>query len=602
MRTSYHENPFKLKFSFDDPVRQKLSPLVESILEHLISFHHLQRWYTDVSNKRDNRHFFDKMMDLGNIRYVVSGQDLSRIPKNGAVVVVANHPFGAIEGVILAAILRSIRPDANIMANYLLGRIEEIRDLFFFVDPFQGSGSSSMNKKALKEMLQLLRQGGVLGVFPAGEVAHFDLRHRCIKESKWNEQIARMIRKTKSPVLPVYFKGANSLLFHLLGLVHPFLRTAMIPRELANKRGKSIEVKIGGLIPFRRLEVFDSDAEMLAYLNYRTLMLKNRDSAPKAALRSSRNKKVPLAPIIPSPGKDLLMKEISKLPPEQALIEDKEHVVFYAEALPMPALMQEIGRLREITFRETGEGSGNSIDLDSFDKHYLHLFVWNKRNEEVVGAYRLGQTDRILAESGKEGLYTSTLFNFRGELLKEIDPALELGRAFVRAEYRKTGAPLHLLWKGIGKYLSRNPRYRFLFGPVSISNEYHSISRRLLMEFLKAHKYDEKLARLVKARISLRSKKASREESGVISKMVKDVNEISELISDIEHDRKGVPPLMKLYLALGGRFLGFNLDPKFSNVLDGLILVDLTRVDRRILEYYMGREEAANFLASSAAG
>ena len=595
----FRDNPFRIKIPIKAPILKRYAPLAEDITERLISFRSLQEWYLQISSRSDNRHFFGKLLDLYSISYMLSEKDLSQIPKSSAVVVLANHPFGAIEGILLATILRSVRPDAKIMANYLLGRIKEIHDFFFFVDPFQKNGSASINKKSLRKMMQFLRQGGMLGIFPAGEVAHFDMRDLSIKESKWKEQIVRIIRKTKSSVLPVYFEGTNSLLFHLLGLIHPFLRTAMIPRELVNKRGKSIEVKIGSLISFSKLEAFKSDAEMMDYLNCRTLMLKNRGIAPKASIRFTRNKKFPLAEIGPSLSKDLLIKDIYNLPPDQALLEGKDYAVFYAKMEQAPTLLQEIGRLREITFREIGEGSGNSADLDLFDKHYLHLFVWNKQKREVIGAFRLGQTDEILKKFGKEGLYTTTLFNFQAALFKQINPALEMGRAFVRAEYRKTSIPIYLLWKGIAQYLSRNPRYKLLFGPVSISNEYRSISKRLLVEFLKKHKFNEILAKLVRAKIPFHSRGAKTE---AIIRMIKDVDEISEIISDLEFDRKGIPPIMKFYLNMGGKCLGFNLDPKFGNVLDCLVLIDLTQGNRKMMEYYMGREELANFLASASPG
>ncbi|MCI0529211.1 MAG: GNAT family N-acetyltransferase, partial [Nitrospira sp.] len=284
------------------------------------------------------------------------------------------------------------------------------------------------------------------------------------------------------------------------------------------------------------------------------------------------------------------------LPPEQRLVENREYIVFQARASQIPHVLYEIGRLREITFRQVGEGTSKSMDLDRFDAHYIHLFVWNKEKNEVVGAYRLGQADEILGRFGKEGLYTHTLFEYKDELLEQISPALELGRSFIRVEYQKNYSPLLLLWKGIGQFISRNPQYKTLFGAVSISDNYHSMSQQLIVAFLKMHDYLPHLAKFVKARIPFRSEPIKGWEPNMTRMIVKDIEEISALISDIEADQKGIPILLKQYLKLGGKLLGFNIDPHFNNSLDGLILVNLTQTNPKVLEQYMGKDGAGAFL------
>jgi hypothetical protein len=256
--------------------------------------------------------------------------------------------------------------------------------------------------------------------------------------------------------------------------------------------------------------------------------------------------------------------------------------------------LQEIGRLREVTFRAVGEGTGKSSDLDMFDSHYLHLFIWNTETAELVGAYRMGLADEILARHGKRGLYTNSLFRYRSQVLRHMNPAIELGRSFVRAEYQKSFSPLMLLWRGVGQFVVRNPRYAVLFGAVSISNRYAQLSRELMVDFLRLHRIDSTLARYVKPRRPFRTRHPAMTEE-VNSSHLHNVEELSQMLAQIESDGKGVPILLKQYLKLGGRMLGFNLDDQFGDALDGLVVVDLRRTDVGVLSHYMGEDGAKAF-------
>ena len=295
-----------------------------------------------------------------------------------------------------------------------------------------------------------------------------------------------------------------------------------------------------------------------------------------------------MEPIAPPGPAALLSEEVSALAPARMLVKSGDLAVYATPAAEIPRLLREIGRLRELTFRAAGEGTGKSCDLDGFDPHYLHLFVWSEKKREVVGAYRLAPTDSALPD----GLYTATLFRYDRTFLNRVGPALELGRSFVRAEYQKSFAPLLLLWKGIGKYVARNPRYKVLFGPVSISNQYQSISRRLMVSFLERHALLKDWAPLVSVRTPFAATRSNDlPESGF------DIEDLCDVVSDIEPARAGVPVLLRQYLKLGGKLLGFNVDPNFSNALDGLILVDLTKTGPKLLERYLGKDEATKFLA-----
>ena len=257
-------------------------------------------------------------------------------------------------------------------------------------------------------------------------------------------------------------------------------------------------------------------------------------------------------------------------------------------------MLREIGRLRESTFRQAGEGTGQARDLDRFDRDYLHLFVWHAGRREVVGAYRLGLTDRLRARYGPRGLYTRTLFRFGAPLLDEIGPAIELGRSFVRPEYQRDSNGLLLLWKGIGRFVARHPRYRRLFGPVSISAEYQSFTRHLLARFLSHQAFASELARLVQPRRALTPEPDT--ALLVRARVVAHLEDVEALVREVEAGR-GLPVLLRQYLKLNARLLGFSVDPGFGNVLDGLMLVDLLEVRPALLQRYFGRDGVARLRA-----
>jgi putative hemolysin len=290
-----------------------------------------------------------------------------------------------------------------------------------------------------------------------------------------------------------------------------------------------------------------------------------------------------------------MAKEMNHLPENRLLAKSRELAVYLTEPKEIPHTLKEIGRQREITFRQVGEGTGKSLDLNRFDEHCKHLLVWNSIQSHIVGAYRLGLTDEIVRKFGKEGLYTYTLFRYQNQLLHQIGPALELSRSFVCLKYQRNYTPLMLLWKGIGEFIAAHPRYKILFGAVSITNDYNSYSRKLMAAFLEANNSLTDLSRMVTARKPYRRKSIRELDRNNAALWSKDIEELSAWVSGIETDGKGVPILIKQYLKLGGKLLSFNIDSSFGNVLDGLIMVDLTRTDSKILKRYMGSEGFAAF-------
>lgn len=291
----------------------------------------------------------------------------------------------------------------------------------------------------------------------------------------------------------------------------------------------------------------------------------------------------------------MLKAEIDALPANQRLVESGSFHVYWARARQVPLVLQEIGRLRELTFRAVGEGSGKRADIDSFDTYYLHMFVWDAQATTIVGAYRLGLVDEILGTYGKRGLYTHRLFRYRTGMFEMLNPAIELGRSFVRTEYQRSFAPMMLLWCGIGRFIERSPKYAVLFGPVSISNSYSSASRQVIVEYLSAHTAETHLVSQVKPRRPFCDRREFAPEARVSFPV--SIDELSRVIAQIEPDHKGVPVLLRQYLRLGGRILAFNVDHEFGNVLDSLIMVDLRQIPPTLLARYMGKSGTMAFRA-----
>ena len=381
------------------PLRRALLKTGGRIVERLLSINKIRQKYDALPLRRDPEHFLQLALESLDSRYLVDERDLALIPPAGPVIIVCNHPFGGIDGIILASLLYKIRKDFKILANYFLGAIPDLRPVLFLVDPFGGKEATRANIGTLKTAVRWVKDGGMLAAFPAGEVSHFSWKKRKVDDPDWNHTIARLSHMAKAPVLPVFFQGHNSSLFQAAGLIHPILRTMMLPRELLKRNSQEIKLKIGHPIPYKRLALLNDPADLTAYLRFRTYLLE------KAFTKKDRFLRLPLRrhrhrdrfEMIASPqDKANLIMDVEALPANHLLLKSGSFSVYFARVSQMPHLLFEIGRLREETFRLAGEGTGKSIDLDRFDQDYIHLFIWNHETHEIVGAYRLGPTDEIL--------------------------------------------------------------------------------------------------------------------------------------------------------------------------------------------------------------
>jgi putative hemolysin len=535
------------------------------------------------------------------IQLEIQSADLEHIPAKGALMAVANHPFGVLDGAALGVLLSRVRPDVKVLTNSILDVIPELQEHCIFVDPFRAPTSAESNVKPLEQALEWLRQGRALVVFPAGEVSQWDVRQAQVTDPAWNTAAARLAREAGAGVLPVYFRGCNSVAFRLLGSINPRLRTLFLLQEFLQQRGTRVKMSIGSAIPSELIANLHTDEEATEYLRQRTYLLSYRGkkhiSIP-TRVRSAlpRKPQQPIAAEVPS---QLVIRDIAALPAERLLIENAEFAVYAAHASELPYALDELGRLREITFRAAGEGTGRTADVDQFDAYYRHLLLWNKEKKQLAGAYRVGNTDEIIRARGIKGLYTNTVFRYDQRLFLRIGSALELGRSFVRREYQRQYAPLLLLWKGIARFVAAHPEIPVLFGAVSISNEYSSLSREMIVRYFEQRRADEEdgreFAELIQARTPFRAPMLRRWDCGVLCSVLRDLEELADPISDLEEDGKGLPILLKQYARVGGKLVGFNLDRKFSDVIDGLVIVDLRLTDPAVLERYMGKDGHAGF-------
>jgi putative hemolysin len=544
-----------------------------------------------------NRSILENVLAEMRIECAVSDADFARVPASGPTVVTANHPFGLLDGAVLGALLSRVRPDVKILTNVLLAEIPELHEHCIFVDPFGGDESVARNCRGVKQAIAWLCSGGMLAMFPAGEVSHLRLREVGIADPEWNSLAARLVRLTEATTLPVFLPGCNSAAFQALGLLHPRLRTAWLINEFLSQTDKRVEVRIGSRIPAETIRNAGSGAEATNYLRWRTYILSRRGRSgsripPMLATFVPRKTDSPVISAVPPED---IFADLNKLNPAQRLYENPEFSVYCAKAREIPALLREIGRLREVTFREAGEGTGQSIDVDRFDYYYTHIALWSRVKKELVGAYRMGLTTEILPRLGLSGLYTSTLFRYNPKLFEQLGPALELGRSFVRPEYQREYAPLLTLWKGIGRYLALNPQFAMLFGAVSISNRYCRWSRELMVRFFQSREGNNELASLISPRRPFRLRWLRPGDGMSLGGRFQELDQLADPISDVESDGKNIPILMKHYAKLGGRLLSFNVDRAFSNVLDGFVLVDLRQTNPATLRRYLGDDGVNSF-------
>lgn len=539
----------------------------------LLKINRLNEIYCSLSDKTDMQFFEHAIKELG-VRYECGQKSMQNIPEIGPFIVIANHPFGGIDGLLLLQTLIAKRPDIKFFGNFLLQKIIPIESYIFPVNPFENQPEYASSISGIRQALMHLENGCCLGIFPAGEVSSLNFSRQEITDKKWSNTIIKFIKKANVPVLPIHISGRKSTYFNVLDVLHPELRTLKLPSEIFNKKDKIIKLTIGNPISTEDQSDFSDIEQFGRYLRVMTY-LPSMAANVKTHFTNLLQPKTKVFKIATAIEKTVIKNELDKLRSKYFLFNHLTISAFCAPYSEITYIMSEIGRLREITFREVGEGTNMSSDLDEYDLYYWHLFLWDNAKETIVGAYRIGKGVEIFKQFTFKGFYTHSLFKFKKEFHPVLKQSLELGRSFIVKEYQRKPLPLFLLWKGILYFLNNNPGYRYLIGPVSISNDYSKFSRVLIMKFIQKYYSDFEYSKIVNPRKKYKVDDSKRGYEILIKSTNGDFRKLEKIISNAEKKTLLIPILLKKYLQLNGRILNFNLDPKFNNSLDGFLLMDL---------------------------
>ena len=522
--------------------------------------------------------FLNSVLNYYTIKYSIPEEDLERIPKTGAFIVVSNHPLGAIDGVILLKTFLEKRTDFKLMSNFLLQKLIPLRPYLISVNPFDDKLSNKSSINGIKECLQHLKGGRPVGIFPAGEVST-EKKGKIYLDKQWEPSVMKLIKKAEVPVIPVYFKARNSSLFYKLSSISALLRTAQLPRQISTQKRRKIKVRIGKPIPIKEQSSYTDILEYTNFVRQKTYLLNNSIDEKKFIDIIPSKIKLKRTPkeIAAKGNLSIIESEIESCREIGCrLLQSKNYEVFLTKKEQMPNVLQEIGRLREITYRAIGEGSNKALDLDEFDEYYHHLILWDNKAAEVAGAYRLGLGKHIYESKGIAGFYLQDLFRFAPELHQMMSESIEMGRAFITPEYQQKALPLFLLWKGIIHTTLKFPEHNYLIGGVTISDKFSNFSKSLMVEFMKSHFYDEEIAKYVNPKKEFKVKLNEEDKNFVFSSSNNDINKFDKIIDDLEPSVLRMPVLLKKYVKQNAKVVAFNIDPLFNDVVDGLMYIKIT--------------------------
>ncbi|CAM1370066.1 putative hemolysin [Tenacibaculum sediminilitoris] len=549
--------------------------------------------YNKHKHKKDLP-FLNGLLEEFQIEFEIPEEDLKRIPKEGPFITISNHPLGGIDGILLLKLLLEHRTDYKIIANFLLHRIEPLKPYVMPVNPFENHKDAKSSVVGIKNALLHLKEGKPLGLFPAGEVSTYR-DGKLMVDKEWEQGAVRLIKKAKVPVIPIYFHAKNSQLFYTLSKISDTLRTAKLPSELLSQKNRVIKVRIGKPISVKDQDSFTEIPDFYQFLRRKTYMLANPYQKASQKILSTQSLKIQkkAKKIISQKSPDLFVKEVDALRDKGSrLLESKNYEVFFASAKEIPNILHEIGRLREITFREVGEGTNKAIDLDKFDKYYHHLFLWDNHKNRFVGAYRMGLGKDIYKKHGVNGFYIQTLFRIEPELYPMMEQTIEMGRAFIIKEYQQKPMPLFLLWKGIVHVTLRHPEYKYLMGGVSISNQFSEFSKSLMIEFMKSHYYDPYVAQYIHPKKEFKVKLKDADKDFVFDATEADMQKFDKIIDELEPGELRIPVLIKKYVKQNARLVAFNVDPKFNNAIDGLMYIKVADIPESTVKPVMEEFQA----------
>lgn len=534
----------------------------------------------DRNKHLDDLEFLNAILEEFQIEFEIDPEELKRLPKKGPYITISNHPLGGIDGILLLKLMLEHDPEFKIIANFLLHRIEPLKPYIMPVNPFEGNKDLKSSVIGLKDTLRHLSDGKPLGIFPAGEVSTYK-DDELIVDKPWEEGAIKLIKKANVPVVPIYFHAQNSKLFYFLSQINPTLRTAKLPSELLTQKNRVIKIRIGRPISVEEQNEHYDIRDYGNFLRFKTYLLSNayKGDDKKWIKVPSFSFKFPKAvkDIAEPSSEQGILQEVENLREDNSrLLVSKNYEVFLCKADKIPTIMREIGRLREITFRQVGEGTNNALDLDRYDDYYHHMFLWDSQAKIIVGAYRMGLGAEIYKKHGINGFYLNELFRFESELYPMMSKSIEMGRAFIVKEYQQKPMPLFLLWKGIVHTTLRYPEHEYLIGGVSISNQFSDFSKSLMIEFMRSHYFDPYIAQYVTPKMEYKVNLKHSEKDLIFNQTESDLNKFDKIIEDIEPGKLRVPVLIKKYIKQNAKVIAFNVDPLFNNAIDGLMYIKIS--------------------------
>ncbi|WP_433852468.1 lysophospholipid acyltransferase family protein [Stenotrophomonas nitritireducens] len=522
-------------------------------------------------NDRSGLDFVAAALDFLGSRYEVEAAALARIPASGRLLVVANHPSGALDALALLDAVGRVRRDVRIVANDLLAGLEPLRDLLLPVRILGGRAG----RASLQAVEQALAAGQCVIVFPAGEVSRLSLRG--IRDGRWNRGFVRFANATRAPVLPVRVQARNSALFYGASTLFKPAGTALLAREMFARGGRPLRLQVGQAM---QLDPALDPALQLQAVR-RALYTLGRDAVLADAVSGGPE---PLAAPV---AVERVQADIEAAELLGQTGDGKQ--IRLARCAAGSPLLLELGRLRELTFRRVGEGTGRSRDLDDHDPLYQHIVVWDAAQRRIAGAYRIMRGAQALARSGLAGLYTAGLFRYSDDAITRIAEGMELGRSFVVPDYWGSRS-LDYLWQGIGAYLRCQPGIRYLFGAVSISAALPREAREQLVAYYQ--RYYGGGHGLAESNRPFQYFAAPPCFGDLDAEAAFEV-----LKANLAALGAGVPTLYRQYTDLcepgGARFLAFGVDPDFSDSIDGLIEVDLQAIRPKKRKRYLHDAGAA---------
>ncbi len=525
----------------------------------------------DSAADYQGREFADHLLENMNITIDVSPEQLENIPKEGGFVVVSNHPFGGIEGVMLLSAIAKVRPDFKIMANFILSHIPNLKDCFFAVNPFENNPEWKSSVSGIKGAIQHIAAGNGLGVFPAGEVSRYH-GHDFPEDLPWSTSIARIIKNAGVPVIPVFWEGRNSKLFYAVDKIHTMLGTARLTRELANKHDSCFNLQIGKPIMPSEVAVYEQPKELAAYLRSRSYALEANIPAKAGEKKEAKQAEID-APMELAP----MLAELEAIREKAFLYSASDYDCYLADYEDIPNLMHEIARLREETFRAIGEGTGKSLDQDEFDSHFKQMILWDKVKQKIAGCYRLGIGSEIVPKYGIKGFYVSTLVNIDEAFTEQLSHTIELGRSFVTLDYQKEVLPLMLLLRGLSDVVVRYPEAKHFIGPVSISSWYPKFYMSMIVKYVtERHPVSEELAHMATPMTPFHEDFLKVDADVLMQGNMDGVEKFDKFMFRLSNGQYRLPTLFKKYLKLNAKFLCFNVDPDFNDTLDSLLFLTFT--------------------------